>query len=159
VAGELRDRMSNHFSVQAPLLVSGEFRPQSKSLVEYVNLLPRNDLSLQSPQRNDPLSLDQNLVWTFRTTYKNALSTEDPKSLVIYSHEKGYPTQKMHGKSLARMGPRSPADSTVTHWIRVLDRGEDIRERASGGDESPMREFSLSSPRCSWKRPFTEWVL
>jgi histone-lysine N-methyltransferase SETMAR len=79
---------------------------------------------------------------------------EDPKSLVIYWHEKGYPAQKMHEKLLARMSPRAPAYSTITNWIRALGRGEDIRERASGGGRVPDERIPTLIAEALTEAPF-----
>jgi hypothetical protein len=79
---------------------------------------------------------------------------EDPKSLVIYWHEKGYPAQKMHGKLLARMDQRGPAYSTVTNWIRALDRGEDIRNYASRGGRVPDERIQTLVAEALTEAPF-----
>jgi hypothetical protein len=51
---------------------------------------------------------------------------EDAKALVIYWHEKGHGVLRIHQKLSARARGRCPAYSTITDWIRRLERDADI---------------------------------
>jgi histone-lysine N-methyltransferase SETMAR len=59
----------------------------------------------------------------------------------VYRYEKGESAMKMHQKLLARNQATCPAYSTVTNWIRSLERGDDIFERASGSGRRPNEEL------------------
>jgi hypothetical protein len=59
------------------------------------------------------------------------------KVLVVYWHDKAYSAQTMYQKLQARSLVTCPAYSSVTNWIKALDRGEDISVRASGSGRLP----------------------
>jgi hypothetical protein len=63
---------------------------------------------------------------------KTIFRMEQCKHLAVYWHDNGYPTDKMNQKLLARTKGTAPAYSTITNWIRALERGEDILRRAPG---------------------------
>jgi hypothetical protein len=54
---------------------------------------------------------------------------QHPRSLMIYWHGKGYTAKKMHEKLSVRLDSTVPAYSTVTGWVRALNRKEDIQVR------------------------------
>jgi hypothetical protein len=59
------------------------------------------------------------------------------KILIVYWHDKEYSSQTMYQKLQARHLLICPAYSSITNWIRALDRWKDISMRASGSDRLP----------------------
>jgi hypothetical protein len=69
--------------------------------------------------------------------FKTIFKIEDTEELVMYWQEKGYTAPKRYQKLRACVGRTCSAYSTVTDWIRKLNREEDITQRA----------FSCECPR------------
>jgi hypothetical protein len=59
------------------------------------------------------------------------------KNFVVYWHDKGYSAKIMHQKLQARPVLTCPAYSSITNWIRAIDRREDIAMRQSGSSRLP----------------------
>jgi hypothetical protein len=66
-------------------------------------------------------------------TVQEHFPMENVKAVVIYWHEKNYLAMKMYNKLLARAGASCSAYSTITNWVRIFIRGEDIQDHTSGG--------------------------
>jgi hypothetical protein len=104
---------------------------------EPMNICFSSDFSVPFHWRGQGSSFTRELVSLLRMSVKAEGKMHDPKRLVIYWHEKGYSTKKIHGKLLAHLFWACSTSWTITNWIRALSRGQDIEVHASGGGRFP----------------------
>jgi hypothetical protein len=79
---------------------------------------------------------------------------EQCKHLVVDWYDKGYPADMMHQKLLARTKEAASAYSTITNWIRALERGDDILRRAPGSGRRPVEEIGVLIALALEEEPF-----